>query len=347
MMECLRATLGCGVLRRRDSRFRLRRVCAVVAGTFFGVANGPAVPNSAARIDRHALVSRHDVTWTDPRGVMPLGNGEFCFNADGTGLQTFGGNSMSHWAWHSFPLPSGVTADQIPATGTFETGRVQGQDNPPSGTAAIETWMKQNPHIMNLGRLQLRNANGTALITGQISGLARTLDLWSGVQTSSYQVNGQTVSVETCVHPALDAVVVRIQSPLVASGALQVSLDFPYPQLNNASWVGSFSQTNGNTTAMTMNGASRADFARALDTTNYDVSLAWSPGGKIAAVWNTSPNRFLLFAPGTNSLEFICAFSNAPVSVALPTVEQSLVDTSNHWVNFWSTGGAIDLSGSA
>jgi hypothetical protein len=298
-------------------------------------------------IDRYALVTRHNIQWNSSTGTIPLGNGEFCFNADGTGLQTFGGNSMSHWAWHSFPLPSGVTADQIPATGTFETGRVQGQDNPPSGTAAIETWMKQNPHIMNLGRLQLCNANGTALITGQISGLARTLDLWSGVQTSSYQVNGQTVSVETCVHPALDAVVVRIQSPLVASGALQVSLDFSYPQLNNASWVGSFSQTNGNTTTMTVNGGSRADFARVLDTTNYDVSLVWSPGGKILAAGNTSPNRFLLSAPGTNSLEFICAFSSAPVSVTLPTVEQSLVDTSNHWVNFWSTGGAIDLSASA
>src|ERR1017187_3531362 len=298
-------------------------------------------------IDRYALVTRHNIQWNSSTGTIPLGNGEFCFNADGTGLQTFGGNSMSHWAWHSFPLPSGVTADQIPATGTFETGRVQGQDNPPSGTAAIETWMKQNPHIMNLGRLQLCNANGTALITGQISGLARTLDLWSGVQTSSYQVNGQTVSVETCVHPALDAVVVRIQSPLVASGALQVSLDFSYPQLHNASWVGSFSQTNGNTTTMTVNGGSRADFARVLDTTNYDVSLVWSPGGKILAAGNTSPNRFLLSAPGTNSLEFICAFSSAPVSVTLPTVEQSLVDTSNHWVNFWSTGGAIDLSASA
>jgi hypothetical protein len=239
-----------------------------------------------------------------------------------------------------------VTADQIPATGTFETGRVEGPDNPPPGTSAIETWMTQNPHIMNLGRLQLCDANGTALTTGSISGLVRTMNLWSGVQTSSYQVNGQAISVETCVHPALDAVVVRIQSPLVASGALQVSLDFPYPALANNAWVGDFSPTNGNTTTMTMNGGSRADFVQTLDTTNYDVSLVWSAAGKISAVGNTAPNRFLLSAPGTNCLEFICVYSNAPVSGALPTVEQSFVDTSNHWVNFWSTGGAIDLSDS-
>src|SRR5271170_2744668 len=194
-----------------------------------GAAGMSLTPKEDTRIDRHALVTRHNIQWNDLKGQLSLGNGEFCFNADGTGLQTLGGNTMSHWGWHSFPLPAGVTADQIPATGTFETGRVEGPDNPPPGTTAIESWMTQNPHIMNLGRLQLCDANGTALTTGAISGLVRTMNLWPGVQTASYQVSGQTVTVETCVHPALDAVVVQIQSPLVASGALQVSLDFPYP----------------------------------------------------------------------------------------------------------------------
>ena len=311
-----------------------------------GPAGASLTPKDDTPIDRHALVTRHNIQWNSSTGTIPLGNGEFCFNSDGTGLQTFGGNTMSHWGWHSFPLPAGVTAAQIPATGTFETGRVEGPDNSPPGMGATEGWMRVNPHIMNLGRLQLCNADGTAVRMSQITGLTRALDLWSGIQTSSYQVNGQSVSVETCVHPALDAVVVRIQSPLVASGALQVSLDFPYPSLNGGSWVGNFSPTGGNTTTMTMNGGSRADFAQVLDTTNYNVSLAWSPGGEISAVGSIAPNRFLLSAQGTNFLEFICAFSPAPVSRPLPTVEQSFVDTSNHWVNFWSTGGAIDLSGS-
>ena len=311
-----------------------------------GATSVSPTPRDYARIDRHALVTRHNIQWNDLQGQLSLGNGEFCFNADGTGLQTFGGNTMSHWGWHSLPLPAGVTADQIPATGTLETGRVDGPDNPSPGTGAIDGWMRVNPHIMNLGRLQLCNADGTAVAMGEISSLVRTMNLWSGVQTSSYQVNGQSVSVETCVHPALDAVVVRIRSPLVASGGLRVSLDFPYPSLNGGAWVGNFSPTNGNATAMTLNGGSRADFARALDTTNYDVSLAWSLGGKISAAERTSPNRFLLSAPGTNCLEFICVFSNAPVSGALPTVDKSFVDTSNHWVNFWNTGGAIDLSAS-
>jgi hypothetical protein len=309
-------------------------------------ADRSLTPKDSTPIDRHALVTRHNIQWNSSTGQIPLGNGEFCFNADGTGLQTFGGNSMSHWGWHSFPLVAGMTAAQIPPTGTYQQGRNQGPDNSPPAMKAIDGWMRVNSHIMDLGRLQLCNADGTALQNSEISGLARTMDLWSGVQTASYRVNGQPVTVETCVHPALDAVVVRIDSPLVAGGGLQVALDFPYPSLKNNSWVGDFSKTMGNTTTMTMNGGSRADFARVVDDTTYELSLAFPPGGKIAAAGNTSPNRFLLSAPGSNRLEFICAFSNAPVPVALPTVEQSFADTSNHWINFWSTGGAIDLSGS-
>ena len=302
-------------------------------------------------IDRYALVTRHNIQWNSSSGTIPLGNGEFCFNADGTGLQTFGGNTMSHWGWHSFPLPSGMTAADIPATGSFETGRVNGEDVAAGETNPTNTWMEQNPHIMNLGRLQLCDGTGTALPSGAISGLARTMNIWSGVQTSSYQVSGQTVTVTTCVHPALDAVVVRIQSALVSSGALQVSLDFPYPalspELSPNSWLGNFSASgNTNTTTMTLNGGTRADFVHTLDTTNYDVSLAWSAGGQIAAVGSSAPNRFLLSAPGSGTLEFVCVFSNAPVSVAIPTVTQALMDTTNHWTNFWSTGGAIDLSAS-
>jgi hypothetical protein len=77
-----------------------------------------AVPADAtarpAPIDRHALVKRHNITWNDPaKHLLPLGNDEFNFGADGTGLQTFAGSSLSHWGWHSFPLPDGWTAERV------------------------------------------------------------------------------------------------------------------------------------------------------------------------------------------------------------------------------------------
>lgn len=136
-------------------------------------------------IDRQALVTRHNLTWNDPAGRVALGNGEFCFGTDGTGLQTFAGNSMSHWGWHSFPLPDGWTPELVPATGAFEQRDTGGRNR-----GALNTWMFDNPHPMNLGRLRLVRAGGGSLSPNDIKGLRRTLDLWTGVQTSKYQRSG-------------------------------------------------------------------------------------------------------------------------------------------------------------
>ena len=81
-------------------------------------------------IDRHALVSRHDIDWPSVSGQIPLGNGNFAFNADGTGLETVGGNTMSHWCWHRFPLPPGVTPAQIHPWATPDHGHLTGNTTP-------------------------------------------------------------------------------------------------------------------------------------------------------------------------------------------------------------------------
>lgn len=80
-----------------------------VTPSFSWAAGGVVVPKNRRAIDRHALVIRHNIDWPSLDGQIPLGNGNFAFNADGTGLETIGGNTMSHWCWHSFPLPPGVT----------------------------------------------------------------------------------------------------------------------------------------------------------------------------------------------------------------------------------------------
>jgi hypothetical protein len=230
-------------------------------------------PAAKSKIDRHALVTRHNITWNNVDGRLPLGNGEFCFGADGTGLQTFSGNSMSHWGWHSFPLPKGWTPDRVPSTGTFQKGRNVGGDNYPSGTDAICNWMIDNPHIMNLGRLRLMRGDHV-LTPNDITGLKRTLDLWTGVQTSHYWIAGHEVHVETCVHPTLDLVAVRIESPLVANGELKVALDFAYPSLENSAWVGDFTRTAGHATIAVRQGEQRTDFTRRVDAVTYHAALA-------------------------------------------------------------------------
>jgi hypothetical protein len=319
---------------------------AILVMAPMAVLHAAEAPSSAgsARIDRQALVTRHNIEWNDLKGLIPLGNGEFCFNADATGLQTFGGNSMSHWGWHSFPLPEGWTADRVPSTGTFQQGRSTGPDEFPKDAEALRTWLFDNPHIMNLGRLRLCGKDGAELEPKDISGLTRTMDLWSGVQTSAYQIKGAPVRVETCVHPSLDAVVVRIESPLVASGDLQVALDFPYPSLDNGAWAGNFDRSDGHKTEMTVPGGGRADFARVVHDTSYNARLAWSPGSVIRG--GGTEHRCYVSATGENRLEMVCAFSATKIPGELPTVEKCFEASAVRWKEFWSTGGAIDLSGS-
>lgn len=173
----------------------MKHACALLVFSLLTFAVG------AAPIDRQALVTRHNITWNDPAGRLPLGNGEFCFTTDATGLQTFGGNAMAHWGWHSFPLPEGWTPERVPATGTFQKGRNQGPDVFPKGTEALRKWLFDNPHSFSFARLRLVKAGGAALQPDEIKELSRTLDLWAGTQSSSFKIGGQPVTVTTCVHP--------------------------------------------------------------------------------------------------------------------------------------------------
>ena len=66
---------------------------------------------NAEKIDRKAVVRRHNITinQNDPKKPIQVGNGEFAYNVDITGMQTFfAHNTMAHWAWHAMPLPYGL-----------------------------------------------------------------------------------------------------------------------------------------------------------------------------------------------------------------------------------------------
>src|ERR1019366_9845407 len=94
-----------------------RTVVCLAAAFLTGASAGAQEP-----IDRHALVSRHDIAIhaADPMGAMAVGNGEFAFNFDVTGAQSFPEyyektmpiGILSTWGWHSFPNPNGFTLDR-------------------------------------------------------------------------------------------------------------------------------------------------------------------------------------------------------------------------------------------
>ncbi len=79
-----------------------------------------AVLGAAEKIDRQAVVTRHNpkLTKVDPWAPLTVGNGQFCFTADVTGLQTFYDHyrkngipleTLARWAWHFDPNPQRST----------------------------------------------------------------------------------------------------------------------------------------------------------------------------------------------------------------------------------------------
>jgi len=245
----------------------------------------PAASNN--KIDRHALVTRHNVSLDklNSQCVLQVGNGEIAFGVDGTGLQTFYGNTLSQWGWHSSPLPQGQRVEDFCWTDYDCAGRkvpymVDSKDQRP-----LSSYLYANPHRLELGRLamKLTKANGQVANQLDIKDIRQKLDLWTGIITSQFTFDGQPVSVQTCCDPKIDELAVKIESPLIAKGQLRVELGFPYADARyfTTQTMGDWTQPDAHQTVMTPAGTTGADFARTVDSTKYAVSLRWSPGATL------------------------------------------------------------------
>ena len=202
-------------------------------------------------IDRFALVTRHNVTLAalDPESPLSVGNGEFAFTVDATGLQTFPAlyeqtiplGTLSQWGWHTWPNPDGWHIDRFAFKEFASHGRMVGYaDIPGDRTPEIE-WLRANPHRLHLGRIgfRLTHADGSAAAPSDITEVRQTLDLWNGVIVSHFRFDGEPVDVETASHPALDGVGVKVRSPLLGTGRLAIEFRFPYGtgQMTAADWT--------------------------------------------------------------------------------------------------------------
>ncbi len=376
----------------------------------------------SSAIDRHALVARHNIDWPSLAGQIPLGNGNFAFNADGTGLETVGGNTMSHWCWHRFPLPPGVTTNAIHPWATPDKGHLTGitTTEPPP----IYDWERHNPQPLNLGRIGFVGRTGDRLTAADVHVDSRYLDLWSGLLTTRFTYLGEAVTVQTCVDPASDTVAVQVVSPLLRDGRLRVRLDFPAPAQNVGAWVGDFTTRDHHQTTIIRQIPARLELQRSIDDAHYAVALAghgfaitqpvpqhpeilsarygaadggWTnlttqvahalqADGSVTAnntfggdpayhsvkrmeiqyrvngvggtkrlaeneTWNIggppSPHGFTLIPlAGTDSIDFTCYFGRTLAGAPHTDFAAAQAACARHWPHFWSTGGAIDLSGS-
>jgi hypothetical protein len=307
-------------------------------------------------IDRRALVARHNVTLhaADPLAPLSVGNGEFAFTADITGLQTFPEfhelgmplGTHAQWGWHSLPNPDNyrledtledyvVDGRKVPyATGRGESG----------GYSPAASWLRANPHRLHLGQIGLRltGADGAPAEIGDLENPQQTLNLWAGLLSSRFELEGQPVRVLTICHPACDVLAVRVESPLLAAGRLAISLAFPYGSTewgNAADW----DHPERHVTQARINGR-QADLARVLDEDRYHVRVACSVGGTIQV---KAQHAYEISRQDGRPLEVVFAFAPGEIAEPLPDFDAVRAAAAQHWQRFWNGGGAIDFSACA
>ncbi|MBC7367994.1 MAG: hypothetical protein H7343_14475 [Undibacterium sp.] len=316
------------------------------------------VPLLAAEpIDRRALVTRHNpvLTRVDPWAPLSVGNGRFAFTGDATGLQTFADHyhangipleTLARWAWHENANPDGykLTDANTPFTAHGRTVSYPTNANIPAGQ-----WLRENPHDVPLAQLALdfTRASGVPLKPDDVRAINQSLDLWSGTVTSRYTLVGSPVTATVACVPASDTLAVRLTSPLVATGKLGVRLAFPrgheIETKNNPAL--DWTQPGAHTTTVVTRTDKILSLARAIDATRYQAALTTVAPARFTPA---GPHTFIVRAVSGDTLEFTLAFSPDKLAASAPPATPAAIRdaSAGYWENFWSTGGAVDFTGS-
>jgi len=317
---------------------------------------GLSCNSTVQKIDRKAVVSRHDVqlTGVDTLGSLTVGNGKFAFTVDVTGLQSFPvayGNGVplgtqSEWGWHAFPNDKHLSIDE-----TFQTFNFNGdhpavysvQKKSGKGKQASE-YFRANPQRIQLGNvgLVILKKNGDTAALSDIRDIRQKLDLWTGTITSLFEVEGEKVQMVTCADSQKDMIAFKANSPLLQQGRLKIRFRFPTPMTAFSDKAINYTPYTGNTTTLTQD-KSQAVFQRKIDTTAYSVQADWSEKARVTEIGD---NDFLL-SPADTQNEFSCnvCFTPGQNKIQEPASFDAVHQRSiAAWKDFWMSGAAVDFS---
>jgi hypothetical protein len=302
--------------------------------------------NSEA-IDRYELVARNNPVHGFPDTGSPLsvGNGEFAFTADITGLQTFRGDyeyfplcTMSQWAWHSFPVDLDYSKLHLKQFDTY--GRNVGYAVDAAGQELHFRNLRENAHRLNLAAIGLLiERDGKRAVLADLTSARQKLDMWKGLLQSDFLIYGETVHVETCADPELDAVSAGMTSGLAGDGGLAVEICFPYgsPQKNASDWL----KEEAHESRIIFKASNRVIIKRTLDRDIYYTDIVFNSGADLK---RTGLHRFLLTSEtGQKEIAFTCRFSSE-MPVAAPYGFDGVKQrAAAYWERFWISGGSVQL----
>lgn len=327
--------------------------------TWFILAIVPftALAFRSAPIDRHAVVTRHNVTLNqfDVNNPLSIGNGGFAFTVDATGLQTFAAafdsttplGTLSDWGWHTFPNPDAWSIDKFHFTEYPDlNGRMIPYADVPHDSVTPEIrWLRENPHRLDLGQIGfvIKHRDGSLARADELTEIKQVLDLWNGSISSHFWFDGESVDVETVCSPELNAIAVHVVSTLLAQRRLGIRIRFPYgtPESITADWT----KPDAHTTTLHQPQSDEAEFARTLDQDSYTVVSQWSTGATLTT--GAKHEYVILPVKAVDSLDVVCGFSRGNLRAHdLPAFVRAKAASREYWHAFWKSGGAIDLSAS-
>lgn len=314
-------------------------------------------------IDRRPIVQQSNPHRTASSNSTPfqVGNGNFAFGADVTGLQTFYPfNTLSTWCWHNSSLPS--TRNQTePSDFTgldwWTHGRLVNYAQPNPAEASISQWMIGNPQRVNLGRVGLWFNEDVD--EDDVVDTEQTLDLYTGTIASSLTWKGELIKVKTYGDPTTSSIGVEIDANLLEDQSLGVFFDYPYMNGDNkfeAPFVGFYNATANHTTTIVSQSSQQACIEHIEDATRYYTTIHWDGHATLRGPLGGT-HRYVLNSQGDDRLVFTVWYHGNPSPQEAPFYspqgQGTHINTNSmqmeaaskaYWASFWENGAFVDLT---
>ncbi|WP_035749054.1 hypothetical protein [Arthrobacter sp. 35W] len=324
-------------------------------------------------IDRKSVVNRHRISRStvDVESPLSVGNGEFCFTADATGLQTFAdwhsrsasraGNrsgmplgTQAQWAYHWAPNPHGLdledTMEEFPTPDgmsrrypTAYDWRLSDDDARRDQPAGHYFWV--NPQRLHLGRIAyvLRHPDSGADVVDptELEDIDQCLDLWGGQISSAFSLGGRRTWTRTVVHPRRDILAVSASSELFATGNARIRLSFATV---HDSWEADedWGRPDSHATKVVIADDGAAHITRTVDASTYSVRVR-AEGAAIEA----AGQHGIDIVPNGDAVDLIVEFTPDPCARPLPSAAEAFASAAEHWGAFWQSGAAVDFARSS
>ncbi len=299
--------------------------------------------SASAQINRKEVVQRHTIhiSKADPLSSLSVGNGNFAFTVDVTGMQSFPEyyaagvplGTQSVWGWATTPgnYSFEETLKEYDFAGRKVSYSVQ------TKSPAVE-YFRANPHRLQLGNvaMEITKKDGTLAVLQDIQHINQQLDVWTGEISSRFTVEGDTVKVITVGDQLEDGVAFSITSSLLQQGRLKIRLRVPEP-------TGQWKDVGVNW--------GKADKDKPVESVLYAAPMTIGNAKHFIQVsaagrMRRTKQTVWIIPKKLKTFDLVVRFSSQPLAAALNTFSSIRSYNNTAWAKFWNSGGAVDLAGS-